>query len=153
MFEFGDVIPAGYSIEVITWENDGDNYQTCWQHGMTLEEAQYVAKVLAGTAPMGNEFVKPKVLAEYIIDNTAEKEFDMCMKFFGLDAEFLTKTGGFDAIDSFAVYSVLDGYFANSDSNYGYDFLRVVDEIKIHKFEQEIQIPAPLMIENIYCSR
>ncbi|MGL4521319.1 MAG: hypothetical protein ACRCWQ_02035 [Bacilli bacterium] len=145
MLNFGDVIPAGYSVEIVTWENDGDNYQTRWQHGMTLEEAQYVSKILEGMHPMGNEYIQCDAIVEYIIDNTSDHECDMCHKFFRIDAA----TFHGDESAQIDVYDMLDIYTANGESDYGYDYLRVIERIKIHHFENEIVIPTPTLVSQL----
>lgn len=40
------VIPSGYRLTVVSWENDGDNYQTKVLEGLTKEQTQFYVEFL-----------------------------------------------------------------------------------------------------------
>lgn len=40
-----DTIPAGYSLSVKTWENDGDNYKTVIKYGLSFTEAKFLIDI------------------------------------------------------------------------------------------------------------
>lgn len=40
------IIPAGYRLTVVSWENDGDNYQTKVLEGLTKEQTQFYVEFL-----------------------------------------------------------------------------------------------------------
>lgn len=41
------IIPAGYRLTVITWENDADNYQTKVLEGLSLERTQFLVELIS----------------------------------------------------------------------------------------------------------
>lgn len=51
------IIPAGYRITVVSWENDGDNYNTKVSEGWTKEEVAFLVPFIkVVTAHLGNEY-------------------------------------------------------------------------------------------------
>lgn len=43
--KFGETIPKGFVIEVTSWENDGDNYKTVQQTGISTEYMNVVKRL------------------------------------------------------------------------------------------------------------
>lgn len=51
------IIPAGYRITCVSWENDGDNYRTKFKEGLSISAAQlYVDLALLLTIRKGCDF-------------------------------------------------------------------------------------------------
>lgn len=48
-------IPKGYQLQVVSWENDGDNYQTRTVSGLTKEEVEFLIVFLNAITNSGYE--------------------------------------------------------------------------------------------------
>jgi hypothetical protein len=58
-------IPAGYQIQVESWENDGDNYNTKVISGLTEDECSFYAAVCDYFGQRGNDFLfVPNILKD-----------------------------------------------------------------------------------------
>jgi hypothetical protein len=72
-----DIIPSGYQLNIISWENDADNYRTNIIYGLTKEDVQFYLHFLnhfKSHKPYGNEDIQDYPDAEKIaITNAYEK--------------------------------------------------------------------------------
>ena len=65
------VIPKGYQISVVSWENDGDNYKTQTISGLSKKEADIVCalcRLLDTNSPLSNMYDPDKALIKQLED-------------------------------------------------------------------------------------
>ena len=140
-------IPAGFMTEITTWENDGDNYKTQSERGLTHEQVELIvglaerfksAHNIRGDKKnlwnLGNEYHSNEVLVQMFEDVCKQKQL-LC------PIEYIAALGDEDAplkyISEFLYEKVLgspdEGYYSNEGT-----FCRVVETIKVFAVPQEI---------------
>lgn len=155
----GSVIPAGFAISFQSWENDGDHYQVNSLLGLTKEEVDYLIKI----APLfvsknnsnfrgyGNSDFNVDVVYD-IINVTLNCEREMMEKFFSISVpEGFASSEDPTELCSFDENEVLESIqeILGSPAEYDYDFIRVLENIKVYAFDKEFVIPAlPEPLEN-----
>lgn len=163
MLNFGQTIPAGYAIQIESWENDGDDYSRQYFYGLTKADIEQFAHVLPlfkschgwKESGLGNkEFSE---VAEELAYSYAELIRDG-----KINLEFATKYLGFNVLDVGLVFEAEWGeefeemmaqwaesrigltyireILGYSDSGYD-DFVRVFESAKVMFFEKELRIP------------
>ena len=74
--DFVEVLPAGYTITVTSWENDADNYNTKQYNTLDKDEAQAICALLDSIDDIMSNIVSVSdidgpVLAKFILENPA----------------------------------------------------------------------------------
>lgn len=130
-------IPAGYQIHTLSWENDGDNYKTTILSGLTQEDVKFyidLANIFKGK--YGNDFVKAEIIGELIMgiitkhpDITAVTKEEWAAALQNRDVKY----------EDHKMYQLLNKKLLSSpDENYGIDFCRAVDNIKVYFYPTDI---------------
>lgn len=125
------MIPAGYQLHTLSWENDGDNYKTTILSGLTKAEVRFYIDLGEIFKKYGNDFIKIEILKPYVkavIDKHSNGISD--------DLKFLFEK----ALDSIDIYNILNSkILENPDEGYGIDFCRAVESVKVFFIPNEIQ--------------
>lgn len=163
MLNFGQVIPAGYAIQIESWENDGDDYNRQYFYGLTKADIEQFAHVLPlfkschgwKESGLGNkEFSEVAEelgysYAELLRDGKINLEFandylgfnpdkvDLLFQDWEEEFEEMIAEWAEKRIGLPRIQEML-GY---SDSGYD-DFVRVFESAKVMFFEKELRIPA-----------
>ena len=146
--EMGTVIPAGFVMSFLTWENDADDYRSNQLMGLDHREVEYLTRIVPLFASKnchrnkgyGNsEFGENLVFA--LIEKTQDDERDLLDKFFAIKVP-----AGFDGSEDFDNYDEDDvllkiyeivGY----PVQYDYGFVRVMDTVEVYEFANEFVLP------------
>lgn len=148
--KFGQYVPAGFSISVTSWENDGDDYRTETIHGLTKNEVNDWIKVLSlfshAVDDLGNNDYNAGQTFEALIESGISKQF--ALKHLGVelpsedDSEEETQRM-WDKFES-NQYELMDKLqeVLSSPVQYDCDFMRMVDSVTVYEFEEEFTMPA-----------
>lgn len=154
--KFGETIPKGYILEVTSWENDGDDYDTIQKRGASFELIDVVTRLFPLFKCKHNRPDKG-------FGNTSEGEVDnwdlveaswFALK--DLDKELVYKVLGCDilsldfeseddisneVIDNFG--SKIKDFVRNHITGYSefYDF-RVAEQLKVYFLKEDVIIPS-----------
>lgn len=113
------VINKGYTIKVVSWENDGDNYKTKFKTVETKEELQKIIKIC-------NEFFE-------VVGNTSDGEENDFIK------EYIENNKDlFENIENKHDYLIQLSWDLMGSSEY-YDF-RAIDSIEITYSPEDIYL-------------
>lgn len=126
------VISKGYTIETVSWENDGDNYQTKRLTVETKEEALAIKDLC------DNLFINGVVGNAYCYSlEDYEKCYDICKNHL-LSSSYFSKTVK-DGMESEEMYDeLLSGLNYNLLGSSEYYFSRVCESVKIFYSPEDI---------------
>ena len=148
-FKPGEVIPYGFIVEIESWENDGDHYDTIVHTGLTpndveffkLVEPLFNSKNSNKNPGYGNsDFDESMVvdLWELMNENPwSEKEFE---KYTGITKSTVDP----DSYEVTCVDNIRSKIMNNitcHSVDYDYDFIRVVEAVSIWYNREEVKIP------------
>lgn len=152
--KFGETIPKGYILEVKSWENDGDDYDTIQKCGVSIELIDVVTRLF----PLFN----CKNGHNNGFGNTCEGEvdmFDLAESAYAalndLDKELVYKVVGYDILSlqfeneaiPFEKFEeagkAIKEFARNHITGYSefYDF-RVAEELKVYYLPEDVIIPS-----------
>lgn len=153
--KYGDHVSSGYVIQVTSWENDGDDYETNEIQELTLDEVEYFKQVLPLFASINNggsdvsygndDFNEGLIfdIANLIDSGKITEEFSI--KHLGIHlnyAEILENTGEVAGVSVGSIITKLHK-FLGVPANYDYDFIRVVEKYSVLRFSESFTIPSP----------
>lgn len=154
--KFGTVIPAGYMLEITTWENDADHYKTIFKTGLqTKEEVNQYLWVLShcrssqsrsGNNGFGNEDYDKFNFNEFLENSINDGK---------LTLEFANKVFYYEPYDEAKKDYPIDEYdqllaiqdLLGDPVEYDYDFIRVCENISVRYLAEPIAIPEPSLVE------
>lgn len=150
---FGQTIPKGFIVEVTSWENDGDDYDTIQKFeasGAFVEVVQRLAPLFKSRCNnrgcFGNTMdgeVDMMMLAEAAFDALGPMEAPVVYKVLGYDILSLDFEGDTTSDEEFekAGEAVKD-FVRNNMTGWSecYDF-RVVEEVKVYFLPEDVIIP------------
>lgn len=155
----GTVIPAGFMMTFMTWENDGDNYKESSLTGLVHEEVQYLTRLMPLFASKhcrknkgyGNADFNEDIVYD-LIEKTTESEREMLEKFFSIkvpvgfthmaDDELVS----YDADDVCEKIQDITGY----PVEYDHDFIRVMDTVRVYEFANEFVFPELPVAKTVF---
>lgn len=148
--ETGTVIPAGYMMTFLTWENDGDHYKETNIMGLEYEEVEYLSRLMPLFASKncrknkgyGNADFNDDIVFE-LIEKTQESEREMLEKFFAIKVPADFKHMADDELVSYDEDDVRMKIqkITGTPVEYDYDFIRVMDTVRVYEFASEFVIP------------
>lgn len=152
MFKPGQRIPAGYLIQVRSWENDGDDYRTETICEVQPEHVNQILRVLqwfeAKEDDLGNETVHCIVLAERLLNEYHEGTLtkDFIEKYFALP-ELIREDALDEEYDAFydaVPDDIFDDFyvFLSHPVQYDYGFCRNVEMVDVLLIKEDIIIPV-----------
>lgn len=151
--KFGQTIPKGFVVEVTSWENDGDDYQTIQKFeasGAFVEVIQRLAPLFKsrcnnkgcfGNTSEGN--VDMFNLAEAAYERLKPMEASVVYKVLGYDIlslQFENEAIPFEKFEEAG--EAVKEFVRNNMTSWSeyYDF-RVVEEVKVYYLEEDVIIP------------
>ena len=152
MFKPGQHIPAGYLIQVRSWENDGDDYRTENIYAVQPDHVNQFLRVLqwfeAKEDDLGNEEMHYIVLAERLLNEYHEGTLtkDFIEKYFTLP-ELIREDAleeEFEAFYDAVPDDIFDDFyvFLSEPVQYDYGFCRNVEKVEVILIEEDIIIPV-----------
>lgn len=148
--EMGTVIPAGFMMTFLTWENDGDHYKETKLMGLEYEEVEYLTRIMPLFASKhcrknkgyGNADFNEDIVFE-LIEKTLESEREMLEKFFGIKVPVDFTHMADDELVSYDADDVCEKIqdITGCPVEYEHDFIRVMDTVRVYEFANEFVIP------------
>ena len=156
---FGQTVPKGFIVEVVSWENDGDNYETIQK----FEASSGFFEVVQSLAPL----FKSQSNNKGCFGNTMDGEVDMLslaeaafIELGPMEAPVVSKVLGYDLLsldfeseqipdEEFEIAGDAVAKFVRENmTGYSewYEF-RVIDQVKVYYLPEDIIIPQ---VEEIY---
>lgn len=136
-------IKAGYRLEVVSWENDADNYNTKVIDGLTIRQVQFYTKLCkmlesknswGDTAHFGNMYEpSDEEVAAYIaaVRPLARAYVDV------INCEGYTET---DIEDDEDLGNRLNDFTSDLMGNSEYYYHRVVESFSVHYLSEDIEL-------------
>ena len=150
--ETGTVIPAGYLVKVTTWENDGDDYDTCLVSGLTEQEKDFLvyiiplfksAHVFPGeVAGYGNEDATFALMAGVVEIAEANGTQAQVQRFFNMSCEEIIEYIDDDCEDAIDDFMQEAQAFLSIPMSYDDTFVRVVETVEVVYLDKEIVFPT-----------
>lgn len=129
------LIPAGYRIEVLTSENDGDNYKTNVESGLTIDKLCLIAGLVKIMEKYGNEETDNEDVSLECVRFARKVESLIPEAFRDIISGSLKDRSDeevFGLLWDEILYDLVDSW------NDG-DMYRCVDKISIHYFEDDVE--------------
>lgn len=150
---FGQTIESGYIIDIISWENDGDDTQSTVLTGLTKKQVEFYSEWLElygasaglGDECMGNEtfnFVK----AMTHLHGFREKymnEIDSCLDIdlYDVDSiELALQDKNFCEYNHDMLYNAICGLLGEP-VRYDYGFVRAYDGMRVYQLSDKVVLP------------
>ena len=133
-------IKAGYQLQVTTWENDGDHYNTEIRSGLTKEDTKFlisIAEQFSKKGKYGNDFIKDNDLIE-VVSKALEGNSSITPLMKAEWQEALQNS--IDEGDgAFYLHEILsDTLLGCPEEDYGAGFCRVVETIEVFCIPEDI---------------
>ena len=156
LFRPGTTVPKGYVLEIVSWENDGDDYDTCFVKG--IDDISLLNELLVFVqwfAHSSNDMGNDDILHEEILSRLWDciKKGTITEAFFARflsDVEYPTIGDDYAHDDWLDRVASSDGYSEVEDLvhsligypvNYESNFARCVDNVRIYHFDQAFKVP------------
>lgn len=150
----GEVIPAGYTVQVTSWENDGDDYKYRTIHGLTKAEVQQFLNIAPyfysgcnDKQNFGNDDFNEGII-NFVAQNYLEDKIstDLAKRLFGIDfavhsAEELAEDCNFSSSELADVVMAIQKWLGTPEQ-YEDDFIRVFQAATVHYVPEEIKVPV-----------
>ncbi|UOX40515.1 hypothetical protein UGMREWDR_CDS0209 [Aeromonas phage GomatiRiver_11] len=157
-FAPGTVIPEGYVIKITSWENDGDDYADILHTGRPMKDIEFFEKIKpifksrhnSKRRGYGNGDYNPEMAAdlfEIFVENThLSAQFK---HYLGLTPDMYDSIDG-DYTNSFNhddFCEMVKENITGCAKQYDFDFIRVVEAIKIEYNRSEYVVPELQLVK------
>jgi len=126
------MIKEGYQLSIRSWENDGDNYNTVVNHGLTEDDVKFLVKILSPFGrggKHGNDVLDFDWFKEHAKEAITEH----------ISSGYAASLALAIQSDDYEINCWLNEFLGNPSEGYDGDFVRVNDSMTVHYIPQAIK--------------
>lgn len=128
-------IPAGYMLQVRTWENDGDNYNTNTLYGLNEAEVRFYLDLCDYFNDKGNDYLKVNEVLKFCEERFHLHKFFFSRKYLETWQLVFKEWSLDDELREF-LGNPSEHYWSGNENE---DFFRTVEDVKVYYVPEDLK--------------